>query len=283
MLYKADFTKFIDYTRQDFMLLVKIDAKNKFIDLSNELAHEMTVTLQTTLGSVALIESAICKEMHVHGLIAPSKKKTPDDATSVAGAFVANPVKGMHNWVGSVDINSLYPSVIRALNISPETIVGQINLRKTMKQISDFLAEKSTHTLADAWGSFFGVSEYDTLMEKSNETFLTVNLEDGTNLDQTSKNWYDTIFTEGSNMCVSANGTLFRTDKKGIIPGLLERWYNERVKMRQNAKELFGEMERWPMGEEQDSWKKQIKYLDQHQHIKNILRNSLYGAVLNTY
>jgi len=95
MLYKADFYKFIDYNRQDVMVLVKIDEKNKFIDLSNALAHEMTVTLPTTLGSVALIESAICKELHTHGMIAPSKKKASDDATSVAGAYVATPVKGM--------------------------------------------------------------------------------------------------------------------------------------------------------------------------------------------
>lgn len=283
MLYKADFPKFIDYNRQDTMLLVKIDNKNKFIDLSNALAHEMTVTLQTTLGSVALIETAICKEMHTHGLIAPSKKKSADDSTAVAGAFVATPVRGMHNWVGSVDINSLYPSVIRSLNISPETIVGQVNLRRTMKHISDFLAAKSTNTLAEAWGPFFGVFEYDTLITKSTEDFLTVNLEDGTNLEQTAENWYNTIFSDDSNMCVSGNGTIFRTDKKGIIPGLLERWYNERVEIRKEAKILFGEMERLPEGDEKKELKEHIAFLDQRQLIKKILLNSLYGALLNPY
>lgn len=283
MLYKADFPKFIDYNRQDVMVLVKIDNKNKFIQLSNALAHEMTVTLQTTLGSVALIETAICKEIHARGLIAPSKKKASGDATSVAGAYVAMPVKGLHDWVGSVDINSLYPSVIRALNISPETIVGQIRLSKTMKQINDHLHAKSTNTLADAWGDFFGVHEYNTLIKNVDDEYLTVDLEDGSTLEQSSENWHDTIFAEDSNMCVSGNGTLFRTDKKGIIPGLLERWYNERVEIRQEAKDMFIQMEQLDDGPKKEELKKQIAFRDQRQLIKKILLNSLYGALLNPY
>jgi len=283
MLYKAEFEKFIEYNRQDTELLVKIDDKNKFIQLSNALAHEMTVTLQTTLGSVALIETAICKEYHAHNLIAPSKKKPSSDSTSVAGAFVATPVKGMHDWIGSVDINSLYPSVIRAINISPETIIGQIKLTATTKKIQDFLGEKHTNTLADAWGDFFGVLEYDALMNKSDDDQLAVALEDGSTVRQSAKEWYDTIFTEGSNMCVSGNGTVFRTDTKGIIPGLLERWYNERVIIRQEAKDMFKQLDGMDDGPEKDELKQQISFRDQRQLIKKILLNSLYGALLNPY
>ena len=39
------------------------------------------------------------------------------------GAFVRNPIIGIHRWVGSFDANSLYPSIIRTLNIGFETIV----------------------------------------------------------------------------------------------------------------------------------------------------------------
>ena len=282
LLYKHDFKKFIEYNRQDVMVLVKIDDKNKFIDLSNALAHEMTVLLPTTLGSVALIESAICKEIHHHGLISPSKKRSMDDATSVAGAYVATPTKGMHDWVGSVDINSLYPSVIRALNISPETIVGQIKLTDTMGLIRKRLAEKSTVTLADAWGDFFGVLEYNELLKQSDE-YLTIELEDGSVLEQTSENWYNTIFEKDSNMCVSGNGTLFRTDKKGIIPGLLERWYNERVEIRKEASDMFKELEITTDKSRKAELKMEIAFRDQRQLIKKILLNSLYGALLNPY
>ena len=43
-----------------------------------------------------------------------------------AGAFVAIPKAGLQKWVAGIDINSLYPSVIRAMNMSPETIAGQL-------------------------------------------------------------------------------------------------------------------------------------------------------------
>ncbi|KKM23877.1 hypothetical protein LCGC14_1610810, partial [marine sediment metagenome] len=68
-LYKYDFKKFIEYNRQDVMLLVKIDDKNRFIDLSNQLAHDNNVLLQNTLGSVALIDQAIINEIHNQDLI----------------------------------------------------------------------------------------------------------------------------------------------------------------------------------------------------------------------
>jgi DNA polymerase elongation subunit (family B) len=49
-----------------------------------------------------------------------------DEDTAAAGAYVAYPKKGMHEWIGAIDINSLYPSAIRALNMGNETIVGQL-------------------------------------------------------------------------------------------------------------------------------------------------------------
>ena len=46
---------------------------------------------------------------------------------------------------------------------------------------------------------------------------------------------YDWVFAEGSNLCISANGTIFRTDIEGAIPGLLTEWYNDRVRMKKLA------------------------------------------------
>ena len=45
---------------------------------------------------------------------------------TTAGAYVAYPKKGLHDWIGAIDINSPHPSVIRALNMGPETVVGQL-------------------------------------------------------------------------------------------------------------------------------------------------------------
>ena len=134
-LYNKDFKTFIQYNRQDTMLMVKIHNKLKFLDLANALAHENTVLLPTVMGSVAMIEMAIMNEAHERGLVVPDKKRKEgeSDEQQAAGAYVATPKRGIHEWVGAVDINSLYPSAIRALNMAPETIVGQV--RQTLTKI----------------------------------------------------------------------------------------------------------------------------------------------------
>ncbi len=66
-LYNKDFKEFIEYNRQDTMLLAKLDKKLRFLDLANELAHDNTVLLQTTMGAVAVTEQAIINEAHSRG------------------------------------------------------------------------------------------------------------------------------------------------------------------------------------------------------------------------
>ena len=43
-----------------------------------------------------------------------------------AGAYVQDPIQGRHEWVYDLDITSMYPSVIRSLNISPDTKIGKV-------------------------------------------------------------------------------------------------------------------------------------------------------------
>ena len=109
-LYNNDFRRFIEYNIQDTALLNKLDKKLRFIDLSNELAHANTVLLQTTMGAVAVTEQAIVNEAHHRGLQVTNRKKRGDENTQAAGAYVAFPKKGIHKWIGSMDLNSLYRS-----------------------------------------------------------------------------------------------------------------------------------------------------------------------------
>ena len=138
-LYNNDFEKFIAYNRQDTMLLYKMDAKLQYIDLVNVLAHANTVTLSTTMGAVAMTDQAIINEAHGRGVMVMDRKRGDGIETQAAGAYVAYPEKGVHDWIGSMDLNSLYPSLIRALNMSPETIVGQVRQQQTKPEIKDWL------------------------------------------------------------------------------------------------------------------------------------------------
>jgi DNA polymerase elongation subunit (family B) len=265
-LYNKEFEKFIDYNRQDTLLLAKLDKKLRFLDLANELAHDNTVLLQTTMGAVAVTEQAIINEAHSRGMVVPNRRSRDDQGnTQAAGAYVAYPKKGMHEYVGAIDINSLYPSAIRALNMGPETIVGQ--LRTTMTD--HYIREKmeSGSSFADAWENMFGTLEYQAVMAGEIGTEITVDWEQGGNDVMSAADVWRLIFDSRQPWTLSANGTIFKYDVKGIIPGLLERWYAERKEMQ--AKKKAAET------------KEDTAFWDKRQLVKKINLNSLYGAILN--
>ena len=267
-LYNNDFRKFIEYNRQDVALLDKIDKKLRFIDLANEIAHDNTVLLQTTMGAVAVTEQAIINETHNRGMVAPNRKEH-EGGTAAAGAYVAYPKKGMHQWIGSMDLNSLYPSVIRAMNMAPETIVGQIrpDLTDEMLHNAQTLEKKS---FAAAWEGRFGTLEYEAVMEQRKDTMLTLDLEDGTSHVLSGAEVYKLIFDSHQPWMLSANGTIFTYEKEGVVPGLLKRWYAERKELQAKMKKAIA------AGNETE-----IAFWDKRQLVKKINLNSLYGAILN--
>jgi len=268
-LYNNDFRKFIEYNIQDTALLDKLDKKLRFIDLSNELAHANTVLLQTTMGAVAVTEQAIVNEAHHRGLQVPNRKKYDDGATQAAGAYVAFPKKGLHKWIGSMDLNSLYPSVIRALNMAPETIVGQIRPDISEARVHEDMTLKKK-SFAGSWEGRFSTEEYEAVMDQKRDVSLTVDFENGQTEVFSGAEIYKIIFDSNNPWMLSSNGTIFTTEFEGVIPGILERWYEERKELQAQLKKA------------KDAGNKiEIEYWDKRQLVKKINLNSLYGAILN--
>jgi len=268
-LYNNDFRRFIEYNRQDCALLDKLDKKLKFMDLANTLAHECTVLLQTTMGAVAVTEQAIINEAHKRGMIVPNRISRDENvSTQAAGAYVAYPKKGIHEWIGSLDINSLYPSAIRALNMGPETIVGQLRQDGTKAFVESEIAKGKS--FASAWEGVFGSLEYTAVMERSVGREITIDWEDGGSDTLSAAQAYDLIFESNQPWMLSANGTIFTYEKEGIIPGLLKRWYAERKEMQAKLKDCI-----------KAGNKVEEEYWDKRQLVKKINLNSLYGAILN--
>jgi DNA polymerase elongation subunit (family B) len=265
-LYNQNFKKFIEYNRQDTMILAKLDKKLKFLDLANTLAHENTVLLQTTMGAVAVTEQAIINEAHERGMVVPNRKeRLTDEDTQAAGAYVAYPRKGIHEYVGSIDINSLYPSAIRALNMGPETIVGQLRPIMTDHYIKDKMRTGSS--FAAAWEGLFGSLEYTAVMEQQRGTELTIDWNDGESTVHSAPEVWHMIFDSNQPWMLTANGTIFTYEREAVIPGLLKRWYAERKEMQAKLKECTN--------------KDDEEYWDKRQLVKKINLNSLYGAILN--
>jgi len=296
-LYNNDFFKFVAYNRQDVALLDKIDKKLRFIELANEIAHDNTVNIKTTMGAVAVTEQAIINEAHRRGMVVPDRKRrvwSDDDTVDLsdedlhdlemqkaAGAFVAKPKAGLQKWVAGIDINSLYPSVIRAMNMSPETIAGQLRPDLTDALIGDRIKEgrktgAKTYGSSQAWDETFSSEEFRVMNEKDKASRVTLVLEDNpfdelkTTQKVSGSEAYDLIFNSGLNWTITANGTIFKQDVQGIIPSLLERWYAERQVMQENKKLAIKEGDAVA-----------ISYWDKRQLVKKINLNSLYGALLN--
>ena len=265
-LYNKDFPEFIKYNRQDTMLVAKLDKKLRFLDLANELAHDNTVLLPTTMGAVAVTEQAIINEAHQRGMVVPNRKGRDDQGdTQAAGAYVAFPKRGMHDWIGAIDINSLYPSAIRALNMAQESIVGQLRPIMTDKYIQDKMIAGSS--FADAWENMFGSLEYTAVMAGEPGTEITVDWEAGGSDVMSAADIWRLIFDSNKPWMLSANGTIFSYEQKAIVPGLLERWYAERKELQAKKKESTTD-------EDKAFW-------DKRQLVKKINLNSLYGAILN--
>lgn len=250
-LYKKDFEKFVRYNIKDTYLVKRIDDEKKFIDLTNLLAHNNGVLLETTLGTVGITEQAIINQGHYYSdteLVFPSKPDKEENESGAAGAFVAPPKVGIRKLVAGNDINSLYPSTIRALNMSPETLVGHINSDVTDRYIIERVESGETESFAEAWQPFFNTFEFGYMYDESDKVLrFEINRSDEV-IEATGKKLKEMLYGNDQ-YTVSANGTVFSREKKGIIPTLLERWYSERKKMQ----DLVHKWERLQAGIEIDS------------------------------
>jgi DNA polymerase elongation subunit (family B) len=120
-LYKSNFQKFIDYNIKDVLLVDKFEEKMGLITLAMTMAYRGGVNYSETFGTVQIWDSILYRLLYNQKVAVPpkiSKEKVP-----YPGAYVKDPQTGMHDWVVSFDLNSLYPMIIVQYNMSPETVI----------------------------------------------------------------------------------------------------------------------------------------------------------------
>ncbi|VVC05890.1 DNA polymerase 1 [uncultured archaeon] len=233
-LYYDDFEKFIEYNRKDVELLVRLEDKLKFISLMNMISHENSVLIPNALGTVTMMDQAILNRVHDMGLIGVNRRQK--DAIEIPGAYVANPNVGVHEWVGSFDLTSLYPSNIRALNMSPETIVAQVRLEYTEKMIREKLAKEKTWT--ECWTGVFETLEYQAIIDKREDVQLIIDWEKKSSETMTAADVYKMIFESGEKWVISANATIYSLEHVGVVPEMLTDWFRDRKNIQRQAEEL---------------------------------------------
>jgi DNA polymerase elongation subunit (family B) len=170
-----------------------------------------------------------------------------EENDSYAGGYLKDPVPGLYEWVIDLDFTSLYPSIIRSLNIGIETFVGRIvNNNKYDNQWSlDELMDMGEDDLI--------------VIEKLNSDFTT------TKSQVTVSKIRDYIIE--NNIIVAASGALFRTDKSSVVCEVLTDWFNKRVEYKNLMKKAYkaGDIEK---GE----------FYNRRQHAYKIKLNDVYGV-----
>lgn len=136
-LYERNYELFIDYNIKDVVLVDRLDEKLRLIEQVYALAYDGKVNYQDTFTSVRMWDVIIHNYLLNHNIVVPSQKGREKDK-QIMGAYVKDPQVGLHNWVVSFDLNSLYPHLIMQYNISPETYVDQIS-RLTMDDGIDMI------------------------------------------------------------------------------------------------------------------------------------------------
>ena len=121
-LYKENYQLFIDYNIKDAQLVDRLEEKKKLIEMVVALAYEAKVNYQDTFGMVMMWEVILANDLMNRNIVVPPKKDNTKNH-AYTGAYVKEVQAGLHNWVVSFDLNSLYPHLIMQYNVSPDTIL----------------------------------------------------------------------------------------------------------------------------------------------------------------
>jgi DNA polymerase elongation subunit (family B) len=132
-LHANDYQKFIDYNIKDVELIDRMEDKLGLISLCLTMAYKGGVNYEQVLGTVAIWDSLIYRDLHSKRIAVPMNSESFKGA--YPGGYVKEPQVGMHDWVCSFDLNSLYPSIIMQYNMSPETILNDDELNVTVETV----------------------------------------------------------------------------------------------------------------------------------------------------
>ena len=228
-LYEQNPQLYLDYNLKDTQLIQRMEDESGLLSLVLTVAYGGGVNYSDAFGTVGIWETTIYRRLMADKIVPPLKGGPGERVAELVGGYVKDPKVGMHPWVVSFDLNSLYPHLMLQYNLSPETYVE-------------------------------GEREY-----VSQEMVLSGDYQNNTQY------------------AVCANGACFRKDKLGIIPEIIDEYYGNRKKIKQDMLKVEQAIET----ETDPVKKKQLQtkqtQLHNNQMAIKIAMNSLYGATANIY
>ncbi len=242
-LFEDDIQKFIKYNFRDVEILKALDEKFEYIGLVKNLSHKGKHNYGEVYANTKTQDGAISAYLLSQNIVPPARDRNPIYKKGYAGGYLFCPQAGLYKYMFDEDLTSLYPSIIMSLNIGKETL---------MARIID----------SDDRNNRLGLN--DLKERNGNEELLIENPE----RKQTYIKVSELVkLIEDNNFAISANGVIFRTDKRSVLATILDKWFDERVEYKGYMKKAY------KAGD-----KEKGAFWHQRQHTMKILLNSLYGA-----
>ena len=133
-LYRENFQLFIEYNIKDVELILRLEDKLKLIELGLTLAYDTKSNYEDIFAQTRMWDSLTYSYLLERNIIVPPRI-VKDKQSAFEGAYVKDPQVGLHNWVASFDLNSLYPHLMMQYNISPETLIEPEDYTQEMRDV----------------------------------------------------------------------------------------------------------------------------------------------------
>jgi DNA polymerase elongation subunit (family B) len=241
-LFKENYQKFIEYNIQDVNLILRLDDKLKLFELALTLAYDTKTNYEDIFAQTRMWDSLTYNNLLDKGIIVPSKVRTSKNE-SYEGGYVKDPQVGVHEWVASFDLNSLYPHLIMQYNLSPETLIQPEDYTPEMRAL---------------------ISEQVTVDKLLNQDF---------NLD----------WLKSNNITLTPNGQFFKRDIQGFLPKMMEDMYEDRKKFKNLMLKAKQEYELEKDATKKEELERLIARYNNLQLAKKLSLNSAYGAMGSQY
>ena len=122
-LLRKDYPRYVLYNGVDSLLVQLIDKYFKTMLTLYMLGQYCEMKLSATTSKIAMTEAVVFRDFNNHNLKVVWEERNPVRGR-LLGAYVKNPVKGLHRFCCCNDFASLYPSTIVTCNLSFENFIG---------------------------------------------------------------------------------------------------------------------------------------------------------------
>lgn len=241
-LYRLNYQKFIEYNIHDVNLVLELEDKLKLIELALTLAYDTKCNYEDVFAQTRMWDSLTYSYLLNKNIIVPPRQSKDKDGM-FEGAYVKDPQVGMHNWVASFDLNSLYPHLMMQYNISPETLIEPQDYTDDMRHI----------------------------------------LSQGVSVEKMLNKQIDLSILKEQKATITPNGQFFRTDIEGFLPTMLKEMYEDRKKFKKMMLQAKQDYENEKDESKKYEIEKRIARYDNLQLAKKVSLNSAYGALGSQY